>query len=64
MSDFDPVKYKNEFSKQNYDRTTILTPKGKKELIKAAALAANQSLNEYINAAIDAYMSNPRQEVL
>ena len=50
-------KRQNDFNKKNYDRTTILTPKGKKEQIKAAADARSMSLNEFINAAIDAYMN-------
>lgn len=56
MSEFDAVKYKNDFIKQNYDRVNLTLPKGKKEQIKAAAASAGQSLNEFINAAIDAYM--------
>ena len=56
MSEFDPVKYKNDFIKQNYDRVNLTLSKGKKELIKKAAADAGQSVNEFINAAIDAYM--------
>lgn len=56
MSEFDAVKYKNDYIKQNYDRVNLTLPKGKKEQIKAAAAAVSMSLNEFINAAIDAYM--------
>lgn len=57
MSDFNASKYRNDFIKQNYDRVNLTLPKGKKEQIKAAATAAGMSLNEFINAAIDAYMT-------
>lgn len=53
---FDQFKYQNTYNKEKYDRTTILTPKGKKEQIRTAASAAGMSMNEYIIAAIDAYM--------
>ena len=56
MSDFDQIKYQNEYNKQKYDRITIMTPKGKKDKIKAAAKAAGISVNEFINQAIDSYM--------
>lgn len=57
MSDFNASKYRNDFIKQNYDRVNLTLPKGKKEQVKAAAAAAGMSLNEFINAAIDAYMT-------
>ena len=56
MSDFDQIKYQNEYNTQKYDRITIMTPKGKKDKIKAAAKAAGISVNEFINQAIDSYM--------
>ena len=56
MSDFVQIKYQNEYNKQKYDRITIMTPKGKKDEIKAAAKAAGISVNEFINQAIDSYM--------
>ncbi|HCW25458.1 MAG TPA: hypothetical protein DGE19_05515 [Coprococcus sp.] len=54
---FNQIKYQNEFIKQKYDRVNLTVPKGKKEKIKAAAKAAGQSVNEYINSAIDSYMN-------
>lgn len=57
MSDFNPTKYKNDYIKSAYDRVNLTMPKGKKDLVKAAADSAGMSLNEFINAAIDAYMS-------
>ena len=54
---FNQIKYQNKFIKQKYDRVNLTVPKGKKEKIKEAAKAAGQSVNEYINSAIDSYMN-------
>lgn len=65
MSDFDQIKYQNEYNRQKYDRITIMTPKGKKEEIKAAASAAGMSVNEYIIKAIDSFhacLNNKQKE--
>ncbi len=43
----------NKYVKENYDRITVTLPKGEKEKIKAAAAAANESVNGYIKTAID-----------
>jgi len=40
----------------NLDRVSIALPKGKKDEIRAAALAAGESMNQYIIAAVDARM--------
>lgn len=44
---------KNKWNKENYDRIEIIVPKGKKDLIKAAADTTGESVNAYINRAID-----------
>ena len=50
---FDPVKYKNDFNRQNYDQFLLTVPKGEKERITAAAKAAGfRSRNEFILEAI------------
>lgn len=46
----------NKYIASNYDRINLTVPKGKKETIKAAADAAEMSVNEFINAAIDEKM--------
>lgn len=56
--EFNQFDYQNQYNKEKYDRTTIMTPKGKKEQIRAAAKAAGMSMNEFIVAALDAYMGN------
>lgn len=45
--------YNNEYQKENYDRITILRSKGQKEKLKDIANSKNQSVNEFINQAID-----------
>ena len=54
--EFDQMKYQNEYNKKNYDRIELVTPKGKKAVIKEKAKAAGQSVSEYINQAIDERM--------
>lgn len=42
-----------KYTKNNYDRLNILTPKGKKEEIKQHAKEYGESLNAFVNRAID-----------
>ena len=37
----------------NLDRVSIAIPKGRKDIIKAAAAAAGESMNQYIITAVD-----------
>ena len=53
---FNQIAYQYEFNKRNYDRIEIKVPKGRKAVIKAAATAAGQSVNEFIAKAIDERM--------
>ena len=57
----------NKYVKEKYDRINITMPKGKKETIKAYAATLGESVNTYINGAIDERMERecPQwQEVL
>lgn len=47
----------NKYKKNNYDRIEITVPKGRREVFQARAAAAGESVNAYINAAIDARMA-------
>ncbi len=47
------VKYKNDFIKETYDRINLTTRKGNKELIKSHAQKQGESLNGFINRAIN-----------
>lgn len=43
----------NKYVRENYDKVLLTMPKGKKDVIKAAAEKRGESVNAYINAAID-----------
>ena len=47
----------NKYVKNNYDRINVTMPKGKKETIQSHAEAKGQSVNAYINTAIDEKMA-------
>lgn len=50
------VQYNNKFIAKAYDRINLTVPKGKKDTIQAHAEAQGQSVNGFINAAIDEKM--------
>lgn len=53
MENFNPTTYKNQFTKENYDRLNIQVPKGQKEIIEKYRKAKGyKSLNLYINSLI------------
>lgn len=43
------VKYRNEYSRTNYDRFSVMLPKGKKAEYMQLAADQGQSLNAVIN---------------
>ncbi len=43
---------KNRYNAKAYDRINIVVPKGQKETIEAAAKAAGESVNGYVNRAV------------
>lgn len=43
----------NKYVKANYDRVEFKTPKGKKSIIQTHATAQGESVNSFINRAID-----------
>lgn len=47
----------NKYVKNNYDRINVTMPKGKKEAIQAHAEAQGESVNGFINRAIDNQIS-------
>lgn len=47
----------NKYVKNNYDRINVTFPKGKKELLRNHASAHGESVNAFINRAIDETMS-------
>jgi len=50
---FDKTKYKNNFNATKYDRFSLMLPKGKKETISQYATDTGESVNAFINRAID-----------
>ena len=46
-------KYNNDFNREKYDRISLMVRRGKKDIIKAKAAANNESVNAFINRAID-----------
>lgn len=62
MGKFNQNQYINQFIKEKYDRVNLTLPAGKKEVLRAAAAAKGQSMNEFINALIDAALEEPKEE--
>ena len=46
----------NKYMKSNYDRVNLVMPKGQKDIIQAHAAQQGESVNAYINRAIDEAM--------
>ena len=47
----------NKYMKENYDRINLLLPKGKKAVIQDYAASHGESVNGFINRAIDEAMA-------
>ena len=52
----------NKYMAANYDRINLTVPKGKKETIQAHAETQGESVNGFINRAIDHQMSCDRDK--
>jgi len=48
----------NKYMKANYDRFNLLLPKGKKAVIQECAAAQGESVNGFINRAINEAIQN------
>lgn len=53
--------YKNKWQKENMDRINLIMKSGKKAEIKAHAKARGESLNGFINRAIDETMKRDQE---
>ena len=51
-------KATQKYMKEHYERIHIAVPKGQKDLIKAAADAAGESLTAYVMKAVEMRMNN------
>ena len=47
--------YRNEYTKQHYDRLTLLLPKGAKKVIREAAKSKGDTISSYIVNALERY---------
>jgi predicted HicB family RNase H-like nuclease len=54
---FDKVAYNNKYNASKYDSLRIVVPKGKKDKIKAYAESKGESINRFVNKAIDEAMN-------
>lgn len=52
----------NKYVKNNYDRINVTMPKGKKDTLKAHAEITGESVNAFINRAIDETMSRDQEK--
>ena len=57
----DATAYQNKFIAKAYDRVNLTMPKGKKELVQAHAEARRESVNGFINRAIDHEMERDKE---
>lgn len=53
---FDKIAYNNKYNAEKYDSLRITVPKGKKDKIKAFAAGKGESINSFVNKAIDKAM--------
>lgn len=52
----------NKYMQENYDRVSLMMPKGRKDVVKAQAAKNGESLNGYINRAIDEAMERDQRK--
>lgn len=52
------TRAKNKYNAENYDSLRIVVPKGKKDKIKAYAESKGESINGFVNRAIDEAMAD------
>lgn len=56
------TRAKNKYNAENYDNLRIVVPKGKKDKIKAFAESKGESINGFVNRAIDEAMKNEGED--
>ena len=55
------ISYNNDYNKGAYDRINLMVKKGKKELIQQRATENGESVNAFINRAIDLLLSQSEE---
>ena len=56
------IKANNRYNEKAYDRINIAVPKGRKDLIKAHAESHGESVNGFVNRAIDETMEREKSD--
>ena len=56
------IKANNRYNEKAYDRINIAVPKGRKDLIKAHAEIHGESVNGFVNRAIDETMEREKSD--
>ena len=52
----------NKYVKENYDRVNVTFPKGKKDVLKTHAESRGESVNAFINRAVDEAMEREKEK--
>jgi uncharacterized protein (DUF1778 family) len=55
------AKVKNRYNDKAYDRINLTVPKGQKDIIKAHAESQGESVNGFIQRAINTTMENDKE---
>ena len=56
------AEYKNKWISGNCDRVNLVLPKGKKAVLQAHATERNESLNGFVNRAIDETVERDKEQ--
>jgi len=59
---FNKISYNNSFISKAYDRINLTVPKGQKDVIKAHAEGMGESVNGFIQRAIDETITRDNQK--
>ena len=54
----------NKYMRENYDRVNLTMPKGKKDAVQIHAAQRGESVNSFINRAIDEAMDRDSETVI
>lgn len=55
------TKAQNKYINKKYDRINLVVPKGNKDIIKEHASTKNESINSFINRAINVTMKHDKE---
>ena len=58
------TRAKNKYNAQNYDSLRIVVPKGQKEELQTHAASMGESLNAFVNRAINTVMEQDKENAI